>query len=149
MTEEKIIENDRLFQSEIGTVVKITSDGKAIVRLSRTKACEFCGQCSVSKEDGMMELAADILEGESLCLNDKVRIEKKPKAQTRAILLLLILPLLGLLLGSGIGHLVFSPKEPLVALTALLGLILAFIISTVLIRMKKWHRGAGLTVKKL
>lgn len=135
--------------SETGTVVKITPDGKATVLLSRTKACEFCGQCSVSKEDGMMELTADIPEGEAISVNDKVRIDKKPNVQTRAILFLLILPLIGLLLGAGIGYLIFSPKEPLIALTALLGLTLAFVISTILIRMNKWHRGAGLTLKKL
>ena len=149
MSEDAIIENDKLFQPETGIVVKISPDGRATVRLSRTKACEFCGQCSVSVEDGMMELTADIPEGESISVNDKVRIDKKPKVQTRAILLLILLPLAGLLLGAGIGHLAFSPKEPMIALTALLGLSLAFIISAVLIRMKKWHRGAGLTVKKL
>jgi len=135
--------------SETGTVVKITPDGKATVLLSRTKACEFCGQCSVSKEDGMMELQADIPPDEDIKPNDKVKIIKKPKVQTRAILLLLITPLIGLLLGVGIGYLLFAPKEPLMALTALLGLILAFITSTILIRMKKWHQGAGLTVTKL
>ena len=149
MTESPLIDNDKLFQSETGTVVKITPLGKAVVRLSRTKACEFCGQCSVSKEDGMMELTADVPEGESIRAGDTVKISKKPKVQTRAILLLLITPLIGLLLGVGIGYLLFAPKEPLMALTALLGLILAFITSTILIRMKKWHKGAGLTVKKL
>ena len=149
MSEETIIENDKLFQPETGIVVKISPDGRATVRLSRTKACEFCGQCSVSVEDGMMELTADIPEGESISVNDKVRIDKTPKVQTRAILLLLLLPLIGLLLGAGIGHLAFSPKEPMIALTALLGLTLAFVISTILIRRNKWHKGAGLTLKKL
>lgn len=149
MTESPLIDNDKLFQSETGTVVKITPLGKAVVRLSRTKACEFCGQCSVSKEDGMMELTADVPEGESISAGDTVKISKKPKVQTRAILLLLILPLFGLLFGSGIGYLLFSPKEPLIALTALLGLALSFAISAIVVRMKKWHQGAGLTVTKL
>lgn len=134
--------------SETGVCVK-TEEGKATVLLSRTKACEFCGQCSVSKEDGMMELIADIPENETISVGDTVKINKKPKVQTRAILLLLILPLIGLLLGAGAGYLLFAPKEPLIALTAILGLALAFIISTILIRMKKWHQGAGLTVTKL
>ena len=149
MSEDPIIENDKLFQPETGIVVKISPDGRATVRLSRTKACEFCGQCSVSAEDGMMELQADIPEDEIIKVNDKVRIDKKPKVQTRAILLLLVLPLIGLLLGAGLGYLAFSPKEPMIALTALLGLTLAFVISTILIRRNKWHQGAGLTITKL
>ena len=141
-------ENDKIFQPETGTVISIEND-RALIRLTRTKACEFCGQCSVSKEDGMMELFADIPEKESVLPGDRVQLVKKPGYQARAILLLLLMPLAGLLLGSGIGYLFFPENEPLEALTALFGLFLAFIASLILIRIKKWHRGAGLTLKKL
>ena len=141
-------ENDKIFQPETGVVASI-KEGRAVIRLSRTKACEFCGQCSVSKEDGMMELLADLPENESVKPGDQVRLIKKPGYQARAILLLLLLPLTGLLLGSGIGYLFFPKNEPLEALAALLGLSLAFAASIILIRIKKWHRGAGLTLKKL
>ena len=78
---EPTLETDKIYRQETGTVVSIGSDGRAVVRLSRTKACEFCGQCSVSKEDGMMELQADIPEDEDIKVNDSVALLKKPGFQ--------------------------------------------------------------------
>lgn len=143
-----ILENDKLFQSETGTVTAVEG-GRALVRLTRTKACEFCGQCSVSKEDGMMELQADVPPGEDIAPGDRVELVKKPGYQAGAILLLLLLPLAGLLLGAGMGYLLFPENEVFEALTALLGLTAAFVLSLIITRIKKWHRGAGLTLKKL
>ena len=146
---EPTLETDKIYRQETGTVVSIGSDGRAVVRLSRTKACEFCGQCSVSKEDGMMELQADIPEDEDIKVNDSVALLKKPGFQTKAIALLLLSPLLGLLLGAGIGYILFPRNEALEAFAALLGLFAAFIVSVAIVRKKKYHRGSGLTLKKL
>ena len=142
-------ETDKIYRPETGVVISIDEDGCATISLSRTKACEFCGQCSVSKEDGMMTLKAETNPEDSLKPGDHVAVIKKPAAQIKAMLLLLLSPLLGLVLGLFLGFFIFPQQETKQALFSIAGAILAVFISFVIIRIKKWHKGAGLTITKL
>ena len=142
-------ETDKIYRPETGVVISIGEDGLATVSLSRTKACEFCGQCSVSKEDGMMTLKAETNPEDGLKPGDHVAVIKKPAAQIMAMLLLLLSPLLGLVLGLFLGFFLFPQQETKQALFSIAGAILAVSISFVIIRIKKWHKGAGLIIRRL
>ena len=96
-----------------------------------------------------MTLKAETNPEDGLKPGDHVAVIKKPAAQIKAMLLLLLSPLLGLVLGLFLGFFLFPQQETKQALFSIAGAILAVSISFVIIRIKKWHKGAGLIIRRL
>ena len=87
--------------AEIGQV--IDSKGDIVrVKLQRHDACDHCNACSAGVETEEM-----ILEAENLCLaqpGDLVEISLEESNFLAAVVIMYIVPLVGLLIGIGIGY---------------------------------------------
>ena len=88
---------------ERGTVIA-ASEGSVDVRLEGGAACESCGACCHVDRDGVtVEGAADRL---GAAVGDEIEIEIPEGADTRAGLIVFIIPAVGLLAGYLVGYLV-------------------------------------------
>ena len=89
--------------AEIGQVIGTTGD-LIRVKLQRQDACGHCNACTAGIETEEM-----ILEAENLCLaqpGDLVEISLEESNFLAAVAIMYIVPLIGLLIGIGIGYVV-------------------------------------------
>lgn len=145
--------DDRAYAPERGTVIAADPAGRrATVSLSRTEACQFCGQCAASAEDGRMLLEAaldpDCPAADLPRPGDTVIVRKDPKAQTHAILLLLVLPLAALLAAALLGALLFPGSIPVQAALIIGALALSFAAARLLSKALGWQRRPGIYIVK-
>lgn len=123
---------------EIG-IVKQTAGTSAQIELERTKQCKHCGLCIPSIEGRM--LLVDIENTVNAQPGDKVRLALSGGNIIIASLIVYGLPLLGLILGSIAGNMVFeriySQYKFLPVLGAGIGLICGFVIGFIVDKISK------------
>ncbi len=89
--------------AEIGQVTELMGD-LVRVKLQRHDACNHCNACSAGVETEEM-----VLEAENLCLaepGDLVEISLEESNFLAAVMIMYIVPLIGLLVGIGIGYVI-------------------------------------------
>lgn len=89
--------------AEIGQVIETKGD-LIRVKLQRHDACDHCNACSAGIETEEM-----ILEAENLCMaepGDLVEISLEESNFLAAVAIMYIVPLIGLLIGIGVGYMV-------------------------------------------
>lgn len=102
---------------EIGEVIEI-KDHHVVVALERNEACGKCKACSAGLQTTQM-----ILEAENQCeavKGDMVEIYLKETNFVKAVLIMYTLPLIGLLIGLGIGALLFDEELLIIGMGILL-----------------------------
>lgn len=103
--------------AEIGQVTEIKGN-LVRVRLERHDACDHCNACTAG-----IEKEAMMLEAENLCraqLGDLVEISLEESNFLKAVLIMYILPLAGLLGGIFLGYLIGEPLGMNPEVTALM-----------------------------
>ena len=143
--------SDEIFVPESGIVVSLDeTKNLARGRVSRTEACRFCGRCAVGEKDGERILEAAIAPGLKVAVGEAVILEKNSKAQNRGLLFLLLLPIFSILLGAGIGFLLFPKSYGWQGLLVLAFLGASFLLAFLLARIFHWNKEPGvfLTARK-
>jgi sigma-E factor negative regulatory protein RseC len=118
---------------ERGTVTA-AGDGAVDVRVQATAACENCSACCRVDKDGVtVEGARDPL---GAAVGDLVEVEIPEGADTRAGVLVFILPVLGLLVGYAIGAAVSTALGQAPDLGGAIGAVLAIAVALVVVRVR-------------
>lgn len=110
--------------AEVGLVKEVKGD-YVVVGLVRNEACGHCKACSVGLQETEM-----ILEADNQChaeVGDLVEIYLKEENFLKAVFIMYSIPLIGLLLGIGLGYLLFN-HELLIIATGLLLMSLTFVL---------------------
>jgi len=93
--------------AEIGEVIEI-KEPYVVVRLIRSEACGKCNACSVGLQSTEM-----ILEAENQCgatIGDRVEIFLKETNFLKAVFIMYVIPLIALMIGLGIGYMIFESE---------------------------------------
>ncbi|MDR1092989.1 MAG: SoxR reducing system RseC family protein [Clostridiales bacterium] len=76
---------------EIGKVIEIKPDGRAVVRFDRKASCDKCSMCMMSKKDMHIDYAMDNAGAKE---GDAVSVDLSAAALSVATLIVYVLPLL-------------------------------------------------------
>lgn len=110
--------------AEVGEVIKI-NDPYVVVSLMRNEACGRCKACTAGLQETQM-----IMEAENQCdakVGDFVEIYLKEENFLKAVFIMYSIPLIGLLLGIGLGYLLFN-HELLIMLVGVIVMSLAYVL---------------------
>ena len=118
---------------EHGTVIA-ASEGSVDVRLAGGSACESCGACCHVDRDGVtVEGAANKL---GAAVGDQVEVEIPEGSDTRAGVIVFIVPAVGLLVGYLVGYLVARAVGVTGDLGGAIGAVAAVVVALLVLRAR-------------
>jgi sigma-E factor negative regulatory protein RseC len=113
---------------EEGVVIEQLRDNHARVKIRKSSSCDTCshkGFCNPFDRDSMIILAANPLNAEA---GQKVRMAFKVEKERKAITILYIIPVIGLLVGAFVGDALdpFGNRDASAAFFSILFVVITF-----------------------
>lgn len=110
--------------AEVGEVIEV-KDPYVVVSLMRSEACGKCKACTAGLQETQM-----IMEAENQCdahVGDFVEIYLKEENFLKAVFIMYGIPLIGLMIGIGLGYLLFD-HELMIMLVGIIVLAATYIL---------------------